>query len=104
MQKILINPSKIKNSYEYIVGQNIFSKLPNFLDLNKFSKKAVVFSMVDASIGGKNGFNFSKIKNCIGTIYQPNLVLVDINFLNKIITVKLLILVTLLAMHWKFFL
>lgn len=39
---------------------------------------------VDSSIGGKTGINFNKKKNIIGTFYQPEFVLIDIDFLQTI--------------------
>src|SRR5690554_4287671 len=36
-----------------------------------------LLAMVDASIGGKNGIDFGKAKNQIGTINQPKMVIVD---------------------------
>ncbi len=36
-----------------------------------------LLSQVDASIGGKNGFNFSGIKNLIGTFNQPLGIIID---------------------------
>ena len=43
-----------------------------------------LLAQVDASIGGKNGINFSGVKNLIGTIVQPELVLCDLNFLSTL--------------------
>ncbi len=40
-----------------------------------------LLSMVDASIGGKNGVNFQGIKNVIGTFYQPSMIINDTSFL-----------------------
>lgn len=36
-----------------------------------------LLAMVDSSIGGKTGLNFSKTKNIIGSIYQPSSVIID---------------------------
>jgi len=43
-----------------------------------------LLAMVDSSIGGKTGINFSHKKNMVGTFYQPNEVFADINFLNTL--------------------
>tara|TARA_Y100000310_G_C20687703_1_gene820160 strand:+ start:91 stop:1065 length:975 start_codon:yes stop_codon:yes gene_type:complete len=41
-------------------------------------------SMVDSSIGGKNGINLEGKKNYIGTICQPEKVLIDLKFLDSL--------------------
>ena len=43
-----------------------------------------LLSQVDSSIGGKTGINTKYGKNLIGTFYQPNLVISDINFLKSL--------------------
>jgi 3-dehydroquinate synthase len=43
-----------------------------------------LLSAVDSSIGGKTGINFLEAKNLIGTFYQPNMVLIDSNFINSL--------------------
>ncbi len=43
-----------------------------------------LLAAVDSAIGGKTGINFNSNKNMIGTFYQPNFVLVDINFLSSL--------------------
>ena len=43
-----------------------------------------LLSMVDSSIGGKTGINFSNIKNLIGTFYQPKKVYIDIDTLKTL--------------------
>jgi len=40
-----------------------------------------LLAMVDSSIGGKNGINIGKKKNYLGTIYQPEKVIIDPLFL-----------------------
>jgi len=43
-----------------------------------------LLSQVDASVGGKNGINFYGYKNIIGTINQPEFVLIDTYFLKTL--------------------
>lgn len=45
---------------------------------------STLLAMVDAAIGGKNGLNVGEVKNCIGTIYYPRFVGVDVAFLNTL--------------------
>jgi len=43
-----------------------------------------LLAMVDSSIGGKNGINLGKRKNYLGTIYQPEKILIDPSFLETL--------------------
>ena len=43
-----------------------------------------LLSQVDSSVGGKTGINTSEGKNLIGSFYQPNLVISDIEFLKTL--------------------
>ncbi len=43
-----------------------------------------LLSQVDSSIGGKNGINSKYGKNLIGTFYQPNEVLIDVDVLKSL--------------------
>ncbi len=43
-----------------------------------------LLGMIDASIGGKNGVNFMGAKNQIGVIVQPEMVLIDSNYLQTL--------------------
>lgn len=43
-----------------------------------------LLAMVDASIGGKNGIDLGGLKNQIGTITQPEMVLIDVSFLETL--------------------
>lgn len=43
-----------------------------------------LLAQVDASIGGKNGVNFGALKNMIGTINQPEFILIDLIFLETL--------------------
>jgi len=43
-----------------------------------------LLSQVDASVGGKNGIDLEGMKNIIGTFTQPEMVLIDPNFLKTL--------------------
>jgi 3-dehydroquinate synthase len=43
-----------------------------------------LLAMVDASVGGKNGVDLGNIKNQVGTVQLPNMVLLDISFLDTL--------------------
>jgi 3-dehydroquinate synthase len=43
-----------------------------------------ILSIIDASIGGKNGINFLNTKNQIGTIYQPRFIINYLPFLDSL--------------------
>lgn len=43
-----------------------------------------LLAMVDASVGGKNGVDLGGLKNQIGTITQPEMVLVDTHYLQSL--------------------
>ena len=43
-----------------------------------------LLAMVDAAIGGKNGVNYHRFKNLVGTIRQPDEVLIDPAFLKTL--------------------
>lgn len=49
-----------------------------------------LLAMVDASIGGKNGVDLGNLKNQIGTITDPGLVLIDPEFLGSLPQAQLL--------------
>jgi len=48
------------------------------------SVPTTLLSMVDASLGGKTGFDLPQGKNLIGSFYPPKLVLADPQFLNSL--------------------
>jgi 3-dehydroquinate synthase len=48
-----------------------------------------LLAQVDSSIGGKNGINFSGIKNVIGTFYNPGTIIIDTDFLKGDDTLKI---------------
>lgn len=79
-----------KNTKVYCVGGGTLSDLVGFAaSIYKRGIKLILIpttllSMSDASIGGKNGINYSGIKNLIGNYYLPEKVLIDMNFLKTL--------------------
>jgi len=49
-----------------------------------------LLSAVDSSIGGKTGINFRQAKNLIGSLYHPEIVLIDTNFISSLLTKDLI--------------
>jgi 3-dehydroquinate synthase len=45
---------------------------------------STLLSQVDASVGGKNGFNFGGYKNIVGVFNQPEFVVCDLNLLKTV--------------------
>ena len=43
-----------------------------------------LLAMVDSSVGGKTGVNLPEGKNLVGAFYQPDLVIVDLDFLKTL--------------------
>ncbi|MGE5362489.1 MAG: 3-dehydroquinate synthase [Bacteroidota bacterium] len=43
-----------------------------------------LLAAVDSSVGGKTGIDFEELKNVVGTFYQPDLVLADIEFFDTL--------------------
>ena len=58
--------------------------------LEKWSIPTTLLATVDAGIGGKNGVNFLGLKNYIGTITQPDVVLSDYRILETLNAVDVL--------------
>lgn len=87
-----LNKQKInrKNAQVVAIGGGILLDLVGYAcatymrGLNFISIPTTLLAMVDASIGGKNGYNYLGQKNLIGTFYYPNKVIIDINFLKTL--------------------
>lgn len=47
------------------------------------SVPTTLLSMVDASLGGKNGVNFKGVKNVLGTFYSPSEIIVDTSLIRE---------------------
>ncbi|MBU1095009.1 MAG: 3-dehydroquinate synthase [Ignavibacteriae bacterium HGW-Ignavibacteriae-2] len=49
-----------------------------------------LLAAVDSSVGGKTGINFYETKNIVGSFYQPDLVVVDIDFFKTLTSEEIL--------------
>lgn len=58
---------------------SIFSRGIKFVQV-----PTTLLSMIDSSVGGKTGINFKDTKNIIGSFYQPELVIIDTNFIKSL--------------------
>lgn len=55
-----------------------------FRGVNLIHIPTSLISQVDSSIGGKTGVNFESYKNVLGTFYDPNLVLIETDYLKSL--------------------
>ena len=79
-----------RNDCVISVGGGIIGDLTAFVSsifkrgLKFVNVPTTLLAQVDSSMGGKTGINTKFGKNLIGSFYQPNLVIADINFLNSL--------------------
>ena len=72
------------------LGGGVISDLVGFVaatykrGMNLVVVPTTLLSMVDASIGGKNGLNYEGIKNVLGSFYSPNMVIDSYEFLDSL--------------------
>jgi len=87
---ILLKENFNRNDCVIAVGGGIIGDLSAFA--SSIFKRGLIFinipttllAQVDSSIGGKTGINTKFGKNLIGSFYQPNLVISDIEFLKSL--------------------
>ena len=86
-----LNQNKInRNSLLVSLGGGVLSDLAGFAastfkrGIKYMSIPTTLLSMIDASCGGKTGFNFENTKNMIGSFYQPDIILIDRIFLKTL--------------------
>ena len=88
--EILLNKNFSRDDCLISVGGGITGDVSGFA--SSIFKRGIKFinipstllSQVDSSIGGKTGINSHYGKNLIGSFYQPNLVISDVNFLKSL--------------------
>ena len=79
-----------KSSYLIGIGGGITCDITGFIasifmrGINFAFIPTTLLAITDASLGGKNGVNFNKIKNIVGTINEPNFIIIDLSFLKTL--------------------
>ncbi len=79
-----------KNSVIFGVGGGVVTDMAGFAaSIFKRGTRLVqvptsILGMVDAAVGGKNGVDIGLYKNMVGTIYQPEAILFDYDFLKTL--------------------
>ena len=87
---ILLNKTFSREDCLISIGGGITGDLVGFaasqfkIGLKFINIPTTLLSQVDSSIGGKTGINTKYGKNLIGSFYQPNLVISDIQFLKTL--------------------
>jgi len=72
------------------LGGGVVSDMGGFIastykrGINYINIPTTLLSMVDASIGGKTGIDFGILKNQIGTFYDPQMVIIEPDFLKTL--------------------
>ena len=79
-----------KTSYLIGVGGGVICDVTGFIasifmrGINFAFVPTTLLSITDASLGGKNGVNFNSIKNIVGTINEPDFIIIDLSFLKSL--------------------
>ena len=88
--EILLNKNFSREDCLISIGGGITGDISGFAaslfkrGLKFINIPTTLLSQIDSSIGGKTGVNTKHGKNLIGTFYQPNLVISDIQFLKTL--------------------
>lgn len=90
LQNILINNNYKRTDIVVALGGGVIGDISGYVA--SVYHRGVVFvqipttllSMVDSSVGGKNGVDYNGIKNVLGTFYNPSLVYMNMNTLKSL--------------------
>jgi len=81
--KWLIKEKVKRDSLILSIGGGVIGDICGFVSstilrgVTHYHIPSTILSMLDSSIGGKNGINFNSMKNAIGTISPPEMVFID---------------------------
>jgi 3-dehydroquinate synthase len=90
IQKELLNNHFSRNDVIIALGGGVMGDLAGFVastykrGIHFINIPTTSLAQIDSSIGGKTAIDFENTKNIIGSFYQPDLVLVDLNTLNTL--------------------
>ncbi len=93
LQKILekmIEAGLHRNSYLFALGGGVVGDIGGLAaalymrGIHCVQIPTTLLSQVDSSVGGKTAVDMGKVKNVVGAFYQPEIVLVDSNFLHTL--------------------
>lgn len=79
-----------RNETVVIVGGGVLIDVASFAastfkrGINYVNVPTTTLSMIDSSVGSKNGLNYNGVKNLIGNITDPSKVIIDIDFLKTL--------------------
>ncbi len=88
--KWLIKEKVKRDSLILSIGGGVIGDICGFVSstilrgVTHYHIPSTILSMMDSSIGGKNGINFNSMKNAIGTISPPEKVFIDLLLLSTI--------------------
>lgn len=87
IMRVLVERQVSRNSLLVYAGGGTVGDLAGFIastykrGMHMVAVPTTLLSQVDSAIGGKNGINFSSVKNVIGTFFNPKMILADTRFL-----------------------
>ncbi|AWB10965.1 3-dehydroquinate synthase [Thermodesulfobium acidiphilum] len=90
LSKIFFEHSLDRYSHVIVLGGGVLGDLCGFLcsvymrGISFSLVPTTLLSMVDSSIGGKNGIDLDFGKNLLGSFYHPKNIVIDLNFLKSL--------------------
>ncbi len=90
IMRVLVERQVSRNSLLIYAGGGTVGDLAGFIastykrGIDMVAIPTTLLAQVDSSIGGKNGINFSSVKNVIGTFFNPRMILADTRFLKAL--------------------
>ena len=89
IMRVLVERGVPRDSLLAYVGGGTVGDLAGFVastykrGIDLLAVPTTLLSQVDSCLGGKNGINFSGVKNVIGTFYNPRSIIIDTDFIRN---------------------